>query len=731
MPSSICSVMPPHRPPTTGRPFQRPSLTVSPKPSRSDFCITTSAARWNALICTAPTCWMFDSRWMSWSPARASFGELPVVEPLGVVGRHRTREHELRVGNSLAHDAERLDHADRVLPRVEPAHLARRSGRSGRRRTACTSSSTNGIGELEVLHRQRVDARRRDHDASIVQRRRERTPASSTPTRRTARRTAGRTPTPSGSASVRSMWQRQIHFVLSVRRRRGRATNSQHRGGLRVVDHDEVPLALELQRVVEDASRGRCAPSAVVHSTSAPCSALCTVLVTAKNSSLPWITCHSASMPDVAQQRTWVASSSATPPPYAVAFTWRTRAPCSGSASSRMRSSVPGSTDARVVVEVLVEQRHAFEHSGSPEATSGRRSSGQSIATWSRVASCCPDKFRGTLASRRSRGRDGSRARGAPASTTSSSCRSPTAARARSTRCSPHAAVRGARRACHRSARRSGRRGVGRAARRHRGRSRWRARAGSRSSRGRNDPLARDDARHRRADRRRASRGFQAGHRRRRRERDDRRRARRGRGARLVACRASRSRSRATSTTRVPRRRDGVRTAEGRDAPRRSRCSTRRLAAARRAVPRRAPASTCTTLDRRRRGRRARRRARRDRRASSCPASTSSPRRSGSRPRSTAPSSCHRRRASSTRRASRARSSAACSTWAADLGVPRRRGRSRARSPTTRARRSRRAPVSTCSRSPTACGRPARRTRVPRCSSRKPRSKPAAPRRSN
>ena len=42
----------------------------------------------------------------------------------------------------------------------------------------------------------------------------------------------------------------------------------------------------------------------------------------------------------------------------------------------------------------------------------------------------------------------------------------------------------------------------------------------------------------------------------------------------------------------VPRRRARLRAAEGRVAARRSRCSTRRLAAARRAVPRRAPAST-------------------------------------------------------------------------------------------------------------------------------------------
>ena len=31
-----------------------------------------AAARWNALIWTEPTCWIFDSRWIAGSPARAS-----------------------------------------------------------------------------------------------------------------------------------------------------------------------------------------------------------------------------------------------------------------------------------------------------------------------------------------------------------------------------------------------------------------------------------------------------------------------------------------------------------------------------------------------------------------------------------------------------------------------------------------------------------------------------------
>ena len=155
---------------------------------------------------------------MSRSPARAASVSLPDVEALGVVGGHRAREHELRVGNSLAHDAERLDHADRVLPRVEPADLAH--DRVGATSTPyCLASSwQNGIaaarGSSPRAGRCTAARARR---ASMSSDARARTPASSTPTRRTARRTGGRTPTPVGLASVRSMWQRQIHLVSCVR----------------------------------------------------------------------------------------------------------------------------------------------------------------------------------------------------------------------------------------------------------------------------------------------------------------------------------------------------------------------------------------------------------------------------------------------------------------------------------------------------------------------------------
>ena len=162
--------MPPARPPITGRPFQSASLTVSPKPSRSDFCSTTLAMRWNALICTEPTWWRFESRKMSRSPPRASSVCSHTRNPSGSSVAIDPASSELGVGHLLAHDAERLDDADRVLPRVETADLAHdrpvdvdavlaRELLAERQR------------ELEVLHRERVDARWRGDDAVHLERR--------------------------------------------------------------------------------------------------------------------------------------------------------------------------------------------------------------------------------------------------------------------------------------------------------------------------------------------------------------------------------------------------------------------------------------------------------------------------------------------------------------------------------------------------------------------------------
>ena len=61
--------MPPTSPPMNGRPFQSASETVSPKPSRVDFWITTSASDWNALTSIAPTLLKLLRMWTSGSPS--------------------------------------------------------------------------------------------------------------------------------------------------------------------------------------------------------------------------------------------------------------------------------------------------------------------------------------------------------------------------------------------------------------------------------------------------------------------------------------------------------------------------------------------------------------------------------------------------------------------------------------------------------------------------------------
>ena len=59
-PSWICATIPPTRPATTGRAFHSASVTVRPKPSRTDFWITAAEWTWNAFTSTAPTLFMLD-----------------------------------------------------------------------------------------------------------------------------------------------------------------------------------------------------------------------------------------------------------------------------------------------------------------------------------------------------------------------------------------------------------------------------------------------------------------------------------------------------------------------------------------------------------------------------------------------------------------------------------------------------------------------------------------------
>src|SRR5262249_44440274 len=118
-------------------------------------------------------------------------------------------------------------------------------------------------------------------------------------------------------------------------------------------------------------------------SMSAPWSALCTSFVMPKNSSLPLITCHSASMPTLRSRGTWVASSSATPPPYAVALMCNTRQPRNGAASASMRSTTSGPT--------------IGAYSPRPFSRSGTRSGTRCNLSTVAEAIVAPDKFRGSL----------------------------------------------------------------------------------------------------------------------------------------------------------------------------------------------------------------------------------------------------------------------------------------------------------------------------------------------
>ena len=341
-----------------------------------------------------------------------------------------------------------------------------------------------------------------------------------------------------------------------------------------------------------------------------------------------------------------------------------------------------------------------------------------------RVAPCgrLSGQVPGNAAGRRGRGRDGGRAPPRRIRRRRARCRSPTAARARSTRCSRRAADRGVSRASpDRSAIRSTRSGA--CCRRASRWSRWRARAGSRWCRGRNDPL--------RASTRGTGELIAAA----RREGFERVLVAVGGSATTdgglaavealgwslqgievtVAC--------DVETAFLDAARD-LRTAEGRVATRRSRCSTRRLTA-------RWPISTGT------------------RTGVDVTALTGGGAAGGLAGGLAAigaqlvPGFDVVAEAVGLEAAFEGADLVVTGegkldasslegkvvggvlAWAADLGVPRRRGDRRSGRPTTRAPRSPTAPASRCSRSPIACGRPARPTRAPRCSSKKPPSKPA------
>jgi hypothetical protein len=153
------------------------------------------------------------------------------------------------VGHALAHDAERLDHSDRVLPRVEAADLAD---------DRAVDVDAVLLGELlaerhrqiEVLHRQRVDARWRRHDVRHVERAGHELRHG--PHRRVVQLDERAEELPHlrvgrGEVDVAAPDPRGVLHQAAE----ALAQEAEHRGRLRIVDDHVVVVTFEQQRVVE------------------------------------------------------------------------------------------------------------------------------------------------------------------------------------------------------------------------------------------------------------------------------------------------------------------------------------------------------------------------------------------------------------------------------------------------------------------------------------------------
>src|SRR5919204_595550 len=105
--------MPPTRPATIGRAFQSASVTVRPKPSRTDFCTSAEEWTWNAL--TSIERRRPDVR--GWKDVVVRWHVLTTVEDRGVVAREPGDEE-------VEHTLTRLRQVDVAAP--DPV-LARRT----------------------------------------------------------------------------------------------------------------------------------------------------------------------------------------------------------------------------------------------------------------------------------------------------------------------------------------------------------------------------------------------------------------------------------------------------------------------------------------------------------------------------------------------------------------------------------------------------------------------------
>src|SRR5881394_3560053 len=141
--------MPPTSPPMTAAPFHSASVTVRPKPSRSDFCRTTAAARCSAFTRVGSS----TARTMMPSSVTLSI-VLRIFPPSG--------SSEALLPTSTVHLlsrlSESLDYAHRIFPSIEPRNL-------GHQRTICRNFVVAQefphlpVGQLPVLRREWIDRR--------------------------------------------------------------------------------------------------------------------------------------------------------------------------------------------------------------------------------------------------------------------------------------------------------------------------------------------------------------------------------------------------------------------------------------------------------------------------------------------------------------------------------------------------------------------------------------------
>ena len=200
-PSSIWATIPPTRPATVGRALpERLGHRQAEALLRIDFWISASRVHLERVhLDRADVVHVAQD-----VDVRIAVGVLDgavvVVPAFRVVVRHRADERELHLGKLLLHRAVGVDHAERVLPRIEARDL--RQQRPLDVDAELVDDVRGVLGrERHVLRLQRVDRRRPDARSRQARRRAARTRAGGRSPRRSGAATAAARRTRPGSAS--------------------------------------------------------------------------------------------------------------------------------------------------------------------------------------------------------------------------------------------------------------------------------------------------------------------------------------------------------------------------------------------------------------------------------------------------------------------------------------------------------------------------------------------------